>query len=88
MDRNALWFFIIAILAGIVGMVQNYLLSSAAAKLTENLRSLYFSVILRQDSMFIFIHSNLVACGMLKVVLQLPFSIKKIIMYVLSPFAC
>lgn len=50
MDRNALWFFITAVLAGLVGMIQNYSFSSAAAKLTENLRSLYFTTILRQES--------------------------------------
>ncbi|KAJ6477368.1 P-loop containing nucleoside triphosphate hydrolase protein [Mycena vitilis] len=51
-DRNALWFFIIAILSTICIGFQNYLFSSSAAKLTMKLRSLSFRAILRQDIEF------------------------------------
>lgn len=50
MDRNALWFFIIAILSSITISFQNYLFASAAGSLTCKLRSLSFRAILRQDS--------------------------------------
>jgi ATP-binding cassette subfamily B (MDR/TAP) protein 1 len=49
-DRNALWFFIIAILSMICIGFQNYLFASAAANLTYKLRTLSFKAILRQDS--------------------------------------
>ncbi|ESK90451.1 multidrug resistance protein 1 [Moniliophthora roreri MCA 2997] len=48
-DRNALWFFLIAIVStGAIGM-QNYSFAAAAATLTAKLRSLSFKAILRQD---------------------------------------
>lgn len=48
-DRNALWFFIIALLSmGIIG-TQNYTFAAAAANLSHKLRSLSFKAILRQD---------------------------------------
>ncbi|KAF8516809.1 P-loop containing nucleoside triphosphate hydrolase protein [Hysterangium stoloniferum] len=52
MDRNALWFFIIAILSAITVSCQNYLFASAASHLTFKLRSLSFRAILRQDIAF------------------------------------
>ena len=52
MDRNALWFFIIAIISAISIALQNYFFASAAAQLTFKLRSLAFKAILRQDSEF------------------------------------
>ncbi|KAJ7644192.1 P-loop containing nucleoside triphosphate hydrolase protein [Roridomyces roridus] len=51
-DRNALWFFIIAILSTVCIGVQNYLFASTAATLTNKLRSLSFRAILRQDIEF------------------------------------
>ncbi|KAI0350350.1 P-loop containing nucleoside triphosphate hydrolase protein [Trametes cingulata] len=51
-DRNALWFFIIAILSMIAVGFQNYLFASSAAELTSKLRSLSFRSILRQDIEF------------------------------------
>ena len=48
-DRNALYFFIIAILSMIAVGFQNYLFASSAAELTSKLRSLSFRAILRQD---------------------------------------
>ncbi|KAG9315784.1 ste6-like protein [Chiua virens] len=48
-NRNALWFFIIAILSGLAMGLQNYYYASAAAYLTFKLRSLSFRAILRQD---------------------------------------
>ena len=48
-DRNALYFFIIAILCMISVGMQYYLFSSSAATLTSKLRSLSFRAILRQD---------------------------------------
>ena len=51
-DRNALWFFIIALLSmGIIG-TQNYTFAAAAANLSHKLRSLSFKAILRQDGMY------------------------------------
>ncbi|KAH6917878.1 multidrug resistance protein 1 [Coprinopsis sp. MPI-PUGE-AT-0042] len=51
-DRNALWFFIIALIStGCVGF-QNYFFAAAAASLTARLRSLTFKAILRQDIEF------------------------------------
>ncbi|EIW59664.1 multidrug resistance protein 1 [Trametes versicolor FP-101664 SS1] len=51
-DRNALWFFIIAILSMFAVGFQNYLFASSAAELTSRLRSLSFRAILRQDIEF------------------------------------
>ncbi|KAJ7016642.1 P-loop containing nucleoside triphosphate hydrolase protein [Mycena alexandri] len=51
-DRNALWFFIIAILSTFFIGWQNYLFASSAARLTKKLRSLTFRAILRQDIEF------------------------------------
>ena len=51
-DRNALYFFIIAILSMIAVGFQNYLFASSAAELTSKLRSLSFRAILRQDIEF------------------------------------
>ncbi|RDB18091.1 Leptomycin B resistance protein pmd1 [Hypsizygus marmoreus] len=51
-DRNALWFFIIALISTLSIGMQNYLFSSAAAQLTAKLRSLSFRAILRQDIEF------------------------------------
>ncbi|KIK49186.1 hypothetical protein CY34DRAFT_797578 [Suillus luteus UH-Slu-Lm8-n1] len=48
-DRNALWFFILAILYGFCTGFQNYLFSSSAAVLIAKLRSMSFKAILRQD---------------------------------------
>ncbi|KAG1889242.1 P-loop containing nucleoside triphosphate hydrolase protein [Suillus subluteus] len=48
-DRNALWFFILAILTGLCMGFQNYFFASAAGVLTAKLRSLSFKAILRQD---------------------------------------
>lgn len=48
-DRNALWFFIIALLSMITIGVQNYTFAAAAANLSAKLRSLSFKAILRQD---------------------------------------
>jgi ATP-binding cassette subfamily B (MDR/TAP) protein 1 len=51
-DRNALWFFVIAIISAGGMAVQNYLFASAAATLTAKLRALSFRAIMRQDSEF------------------------------------
>ncbi|KAI8986244.1 multidrug resistance protein 1 [Trametes punicea] len=51
-DRNALWFFIIALLSMVAVGFQNYLFASSAAELTSKLRSLSFRAILRQDIEF------------------------------------
>ncbi|KAG6331124.1 hypothetical protein ID866_7968 [Astraeus odoratus] len=51
-DRNALYFFIISIVASISIGIQNYTFSLAAAKLTAKLRILSFRSILRQDIQF------------------------------------
>ncbi|VDB95413.1 unnamed protein product [Peniophora sp. CBMAI 1063] len=48
-DRNALWFFVISILAFLAMCSQNYLFASSAASLTQRLRSLAFKSVLRQD---------------------------------------
>ncbi len=56
-DRNALWFFLIAIASALSIAIQNYSFSSSATALTSKLRSLTFRAILRQDgecSLFIF----------------------------------
>jgi len=49
-DRNALWFFIVAVCAALAGAVQNYALMKAAADLTAKLRAMIFQATLRQDS--------------------------------------
>ncbi|KAF8158097.1 P-loop containing nucleoside triphosphate hydrolase protein [Crassisporium funariophilum] len=51
-DRNALWFFLIAIISTLAIGFQNYLFSYAASTLTSRLRSLSFKAILRQDIEF------------------------------------
>ncbi|KAJ6559121.1 P-loop containing nucleoside triphosphate hydrolase protein [Mycena vulgaris] len=51
-DRNALWFFIIAIISTVTIGFQNYMFASAAATLSMKLRSLSFKAILRQDIEF------------------------------------
>ncbi|KAI0643098.1 P-loop containing nucleoside triphosphate hydrolase protein [Trametes meyenii] len=51
-DRNALWFFIIALLSMVAVGYQNYLFARSAAELTSKLRSLSFRSILRQDIEF------------------------------------
>ncbi|KAF9242522.1 P-loop containing nucleoside triphosphate hydrolase protein [Melanogaster broomeanus] len=51
-NRNALWFFIIAILASISTGFQNYYFMASAAILTSKLRSLGFKSLLRQDIEF------------------------------------
>ncbi|KAF8833200.1 hypothetical protein BDN67DRAFT_1017833 [Paxillus ammoniavirescens] len=51
-DRNALWFFIIAIVSSICIGIQNYYFSSSAVMLTSKLRALSFRAILRQDIEF------------------------------------
>ncbi|KIK80729.1 hypothetical protein PAXRUDRAFT_833366 [Paxillus rubicundulus Ve08.2h10] len=51
-DRNALWFFIIAIVSSICISFQNYFFSSSAVMLTSKLRTLSFRAILRQDIEF------------------------------------
>lgn len=51
-DRNALWFFIIAILSALSIGLQNFYFASSAAILTARLRSICFRAILRQDVEF------------------------------------
>ncbi|KAJ3756801.1 P-loop containing nucleoside triphosphate hydrolase protein [Lentinula raphanica] len=51
-DRNALWFFLIAIISCFTIGVQNYNFSASAANLTAKLRALSFRAILRQDIEF------------------------------------
>ncbi|TRM57258.1 P-loop containing nucleoside triphosphate hydrolase protein [Schizophyllum amplum] len=51
-DRNALWFFIIALASTAAAGVQNYVFTSTAAALTAKLRTLCFKAILRQDVVF------------------------------------
>ncbi|TFY60994.1 hypothetical protein EVJ58_g4790 [Rhodofomes roseus] len=48
-DRVALWFFLIAILSAIAIGFQNLFFATTAAQLTNKIRSLSFSAILRQD---------------------------------------
>ncbi|KDQ06807.1 hypothetical protein BOTBODRAFT_181275 [Botryobasidium botryosum FD-172 SS1] len=48
-DRNALYFFLIALASTVTIGFQNYLFSKAAARLTQIVRSLTFRSILRQD---------------------------------------
>ena len=49
-DRNALWFFIIALLSMWTIGIQNYVFGRAAANVTQKLRALSFKAIIRQDS--------------------------------------
>jgi ATP-binding cassette subfamily B (MDR/TAP) protein 1 len=49
-DRNALYFFIIAIVTTIAIGLQMFLFAAGAASLTNKLRKLSFKAILRQDS--------------------------------------
>ncbi|KXN91892.1 Leptomycin B resistance protein pmd1 [Leucoagaricus sp. SymC.cos] len=51
-DRNALWFFILAIAAGLTMGIQNYLFANGAATLTTRLRKLSFTAVMRQDVEF------------------------------------
>ncbi|EJC99281.1 P-loop containing nucleoside triphosphate hydrolase protein [Fomitiporia mediterranea MF3/22] len=51
-DRNALWFFLIAILSTVFIGFQNYGFGAAAANLTNRLKMLSFKAILRQDIAF------------------------------------
>ncbi|KAJ3566036.1 hypothetical protein NP233_g7253 [Leucocoprinus birnbaumii] len=51
-DRNALWFFCIAIISTMSISLQNYSFASTAAALTARLRKLSFRAILRQDIEF------------------------------------
>ncbi|KAJ3573412.1 hypothetical protein NP233_g2453 [Leucocoprinus birnbaumii] len=51
-DRNALWFFIIAIGYAVTMGFQNYFFSTAAATLTLRLRKLSFRAVMRQDVEF------------------------------------
>ncbi|KAI5826571.1 P-loop containing nucleoside triphosphate hydrolase protein [Schizophyllum commune Tattone D] len=51
-DRNALWFFVIAIGSTIASGVQNHAFTASAAALISKLRSLSFRAILRQDVQF------------------------------------
>lgn len=51
-DRNALWFFLIAIVSTFCVGLQNYQFAAAAANLTNKLRMIAFKAILRQDGTF------------------------------------
>ncbi|KAJ7761539.1 P-loop containing nucleoside triphosphate hydrolase protein [Mycena maculata] len=51
-DRNALWFFVIAIISTFCIGIHNYMFASSAATLTMKLRSLSFRAVLRQDIEF------------------------------------
>lgn len=51
-DRNALWFFIIAIVSSLGMGVQIKSFGTAVSRLSANLRSLSFRAILRQDGKF------------------------------------
>ncbi|KAH8078415.1 P-loop containing nucleoside triphosphate hydrolase protein [Cristinia sonorae] len=51
-DRNALWLFIIALIAFATIAIQNFLFGASAAELNTKLRSLSFRAILRQDIEF------------------------------------
>ncbi|EJC99282.1 P-loop containing nucleoside triphosphate hydrolase protein [Fomitiporia mediterranea MF3/22] len=51
-DRNALWFFLIAILSTIFIGFQNYGFGAAAANLTNRLKMMLFKAMLRQDIAF------------------------------------
>ncbi|KAL0573652.1 hypothetical protein V5O48_008298, partial [Marasmius crinis-equi] len=51
-DRNALWFFVIALGSSMTIGLQNYNFAAAAATLSKKIRSLSFRAILRQDVEF------------------------------------
>jgi hypothetical protein len=51
-NRNALYFFTVAILSTCTVGIQNYMFASAAAALTAKVQSLSFRAIVRQDSEF------------------------------------
>lgn len=51
-NRNALWFFIIAIVSSFSIGIQNFFFASSAVRLTSKLRALSFRAILRQDIEF------------------------------------
>ena len=51
-DRNALWFFLIAIVSMFCVGLQNYQFAAAAANLTNKLRMIAFKAILRQDGTY------------------------------------
>ena len=51
-NRNALWFFVIALLSTMAMAVQTFFFSRSAALLTSTLRYLSFKAILRQDSKY------------------------------------
>ena len=51
-DRNALYFFIIALISTLTIGVQNYMFGSTSASLSGRLRELSFKAILRQDGTF------------------------------------
>ncbi|KAI5988980.1 P-loop containing nucleoside triphosphate hydrolase protein [Pisolithus albus] len=51
-NMNALWAFIVSLLAGVVTAIQNYCFNVAASELTTRLRTLTFHAILRQDIQF------------------------------------
>lgn len=57
-DKNALWFFIISLASAFVIGWENYIFARAAANLTQNVRSLLFRAILRQDIEFFDQDSN------------------------------
>ncbi|KAF8833813.1 P-loop containing nucleoside triphosphate hydrolase protein, partial [Paxillus ammoniavirescens] len=63
-DRNALWFFVAAIVASISIGVQNYYFSSSAVMLTSKLRALSFRAILRQDSKFVFFTTGILTANL------------------------
>ncbi|GLB39978.1 putative P-loop containing nucleoside triphosphate hydrolase protein [Lyophyllum shimeji] len=51
-DRNALWFFIFAIVSTIAVTFQNYLFAAASSQLSFKIRKLSFKAMLRQDIEF------------------------------------
>ena len=51
-DRNALWFFLIAIISTATIGIQHYTFGASAAQLSAKLRSISFRAILRQDIEF------------------------------------
>jgi ATP-binding cassette, subfamily B (MDR/TAP), member 1 len=53
-NRNALWFFIVALVSTYTAGAQTYFFSYAAASVTSNLRVLSFKAMVRQDSTFLF----------------------------------
>lgn len=53
-DRNALYFFIIALVSTVTIAVQNYMFGATSAQLSAKLRTLSFKAILRQDGMCLY----------------------------------